>query len=156
MKPENIQKSVITDFSNIDFSYEIIVKSNCPMFASEPFKSEMKNLNEMVITSLPFSDHLKCSSELINALSGFMEILERITDIRYVLATKINPMHQENYVESEDNIKEGWDETIVLNIHVADADALNERSTVVSSVSAIVRTSVKIHDEHLNMTAYQQ
>ena len=128
-------------FINEGFFYEVVVSSECEIFNANPVKVEIRNFAEMEIKSKWFSDHIECEEDAFQMLTSFAKLLRTITGKTYVIATKLNPKHEDDYDGSEDAL---WEDVDVMKMYVAEAAALKEQATIISSVMLLIKAKPKI------------
>jgi hypothetical protein len=124
--------------TNDGFVYDVRVTSECPLL-----KNHFAKFNEMAISSNWFSDDNECIQDAINMLTAFAKKLRPLTGRKYMIATKLNPLHDDEY-DKEIDVNE-WDEPTVLKMFLADTEILKEELRIETSVYAIVKVSPKIN-----------
>ena len=130
--------------TNEGFVYNVVVDKSCELFSAEPYRSQLPNVGEISIDSEWFGDHRHCQDDVARLLVSFSHQLRQITGKRYVIATKYNPMHDEDADEVEDLGFGPWEERDVLKMYLADAERLKNENAIDCSVTAVIRADLKV------------
>lgn len=128
-------------FINEGYCYEATVSGACELFKYEPLKSEIKNFGEMEIISKWFSSHQDCEEDAVNMLASFGKLLSIVTRKRYVIATKINPIHDADYDGTQ---YEDWEPEMVMKMYLADKKVLQEEQEIESTVMLTIKAKPKV------------
>lgn len=129
--------------TNDGFVYEVVADSTFELFQVEPYRTAMPKVGELTIESEFFNDHRLCQDDVSRLLVSLATQLRQVTGKRYVIATKYNPMHDEE-VDEEDTGFGPWEEATVLKMYLADAAKLKNDNAIDSSVTAIIRAKQKV------------
>lgn len=130
--------------TNEGFVFNVVIDKTCELFLEEPFKSKIPNAGEISIDSGWFAEHRFCQDDVARLLVSLSQQLRKITGKRYVIASKYNPMHDE---EAEDEENDGfgpWEERDVLKMYLADADRLKNENAIECSVTAVIRAQLNV------------
>lgn len=128
--------------TNEGYVYFVQIDISNEFFQSDPIKSIIPKFGEMMIDSEWFADHRECQEDAAQLLISFANHMRRLTGRKYVIATKVNPMHDE--LSKPDESFAPWDETMVLKMYLTDAQRLKEDSVIDSSIMATVKTSQRV------------
>lgn len=137
MSDNSDDTQIISNFTSTEtdvfFGYE--VKLSRSEIFDRPIFQNLKNVGEMIITSGLFEEYHDCVQDCYEMLNEFASHIKE-TDNQFIIATKINPLHDPMHDGSE--VTEDWEPEMVLKMYLADAKTLREEQTIKSTISAIV------------------
>jgi hypothetical protein len=122
--------------TKVGYKYEVKLGKGCKVFSAEPFASKFKNLGEVVIMSHAFDDYQPCAQDCMDLLGNLSNLLQQASDRKYVIASKINPIHDD--LASKNDDRSGWHEQDVLKMFLADAKVLRDDNLIKWEVCATV------------------
>ena len=137
------ERLITTKDANTGFVYEVKITAGCELLKAEPLKSSLENFGELTIISEWFSDHVECVDDVAVMLQQFSGLISALTGRGHIIATKMNPMHNEDF-DGEMELLEDWDGGTIMKMYVADTKVLKSESRIVSYVTGIVRTADNI------------
>ena len=146
MDLSNINKKLTsTEAENLGFIYEIRVDGECELFSKEPLKSSLQQVGEMTILSNWFPEHKECAQDAANIMHAFSRLLAVATGKKYIIATKINPLHDLDF--NPETAVDQWDELTVMKMYVADSKILKKNNVIASHILGTVKAAAKINLE---------
>ena len=125
------------------FEYETHLISGCKLFDAEPFKSAVSNMAAMVIKSKKYTNFEECRDDATQLIATFASLLEQVTDKKYVVMTKLNPMHDDLTADETVAEKEGWEKNLVLRVYAADSQLIKTENLLRFTIFANVRVSLE-------------
>ena len=138
MNDTSENSSIVRNFTSTEtdvfFVYEVKL-SQSELFDYPPFTA-FKQIGEMIITSQPFEEYNDCVQDCYEMLNQFAGKLKTILDNDYIVATKINPLHDPMHDGSK--VAETWTPDMVLKMYLAEAIPLREEKIIKADISAII------------------
>lgn len=128
---------------NEGFIYTVTITKECELFEAEPLKSQVQNFGEMTIESNWFTRHQDCQEDAINLLTSCSKIMRHVSGRKFIIATKINPCHDDDYNQEKD--PDPWDAAIVLKMFLCDSEILRNENRIDGTVTAVVRAKPQIN-----------
>lgn len=138
-KDQELTKSPST---NEGYAYFVQVDITNEFFKSDSTKEIIFNFGEMVIESDWFADHRECQEDAAQLLISFANQMRAITGRRYVIATKMNPLHDET--SRNDGSFAPWDESMVMKMYLTDAARLRADNMIDSSIMVTVKSIQRV------------
>ena len=137
--------STSIDFPNVGFIFHLKISPKCEIFNMEPLKSSLNNLREIDIVSEWFKEHDLCNDECSNVLVQFANLLKPITKKQYIIASKFNPLHDDNITDFDPSLsQEEWTDNMIMRMYLADAQLLKEENVILSRATAIIYAKSKV------------
>ncbi len=118
------------------FKYSAKIVQGSSILESEKVRSFFPRCGEMIITSKEFSTFEECEKNLSGLLSLLSAEASRESDKNQVIVSRLNPQIDSSG-QSKPITGESWDQSTVLKVYVADAEALKQSQLIYSVMSAI-------------------
>lgn len=138
MNDTSRNSSIINSYTSIEtepcFLYEVKL-SRSEIFDVPPFTA-FRQVGEMLITSELFAEYEDCVQDCYEMLNAFALKLKEADDREWIVATKINPLHDPAHDGSK--VTEEWTPDIVLKLYLAEAVPLREEKVIKSTISATI------------------
>jgi hypothetical protein len=142
--------TIVSNFTSTetDVFFEYEVKLSRSEIFDRPLFANLKNVGEMIITSEIFAEYNDCAQDCYEMLNEFSKHLRGVGDKQYVIATKINPLHDPAHDGSK--VSEDWIPETIIKMYLADAVALREEKTIHATISAVINVRQDIDLRSLN------
>lgn len=147
MNDTSPNSSIIRHYTSTDtdvfFAYEVKL-SQSELFDHPPFSLMFKQIGEMIITSDNFAEYEECVQDCYEMLNVYAQKLKTINrgTCDYIIATKINPLHDPAHDGSK--VSEQWTEDMVLKLYLAEAAPLKEEKVIKSTISATILVTQEV------------
>lgn len=131
--------------TNEGFIYTVTIDATLELLQTA-WADKLPHAGEITIESEFFLDHVECQDDVQKLMVSLAASLRKVTGKRYVIATKYNPMHDEEANEDEVNDPGfgPWEETMVLKMYLADAMRLKHENAIDSSVTVLIKATQKV------------
>lgn len=125
------------------YLYNARLAMGCELFEVAPISEELQNLAELIVTSKYFESADECSDMAIKFMSTLANLLEQITDTKYVVVTKMNPLYDKDKRELEKG-EANWDDYTITRYFVVEAEAFKKDGKLNYTISSRVSLSKPI------------